>query len=95
VLHQRTTATQDVIQSNIISNTTNNQNIKATTRSSTKAISLPSSHASRKNSELKLCKDIAASEWHENCILDRLANGMREKQQARRLQRRNRSSSNN
>ena len=56
---------------------------------------MPSSHASRKNSELKLCKDIAAAEWHENCIFDRLANGMREKQQARRLQRRNRSSSNN
>ena len=53
---------------------------------------LPSLHVSRTNSELKLCKDIAASEWHENCMFDRLANGMREKQQARRLQRRNRSS---
>ena len=62
---------------------------------STKAMPLPSSHASRTNSELKLCKDIAASEWHENCMLERLSNGMREKQQARRLQRRNRSSSNN
>ena len=79
---------------NIISNTENNQNIKATTRSSTKAISLPSSHASRTNSELKTCKDIAAAEWHENCMFDRLVNGMREKQQARRLQRRNRSSNN-
>merc|ERR1719491_1981131 len=79
----------------IISNTANNQNIITITRSSTKAISLPSSHISRTQSELQLCKDIAAAEWHENCMFDRLVNGMREKQQARRLERRNRSSSNN
>jgi len=76
----------------IMSNTTNNRNTMATTRSSTKAISLPSSHISRTQSELQLCKDIAAAEWHDNCMFDRLVKGMREKQQARRLQRRNRSS---
>jgi len=63
------------------------------TRSSTKAISLPSSHISRTQSELQLCHDIAAAEWHENCMYDRLVNGMREKQEARRLQQQNESSS--
>merc|ERR1711862_370520 len=48
---------------------------------------------SRTNSELQLCHDIAAAEWHESCMFDRLVNGMREKQQARRLQQQNRNSS--
>jgi len=92
--HQVNVINQDDRQNElnqIISNTANNQS----TISSTKAMSLPLSHISRTQSELQLCKDIAAAELHENCMFDRLVNGIREKQQARRLQRRNRSSSNN
>ena len=55
---------------------------------SAKATPLPSSHISRTQSEKQLSKDIAAAEWHENCMFDRLVNGIREKQQARRLLRR-------
>ena len=65
----------------------------ASARSSTKEISLPSSHISRTQSELQLCKDISAAEWHDNCMFDRLVNGMIENQQTRLLQRRNMSSS--
>merc|ERR1711862_145414 len=51
-------------------------------------MSLPSSHILQTQSELQLCENIAAAEWHDNCMFNRLVNGIREKQ-ARRLQRRN------
>ena len=63
------------------------------TRSSPRTMSLPSSHISGTQSKLNLCYDISAAEWHENCMFDRLVNGMREKQQARMLQQQNRYSS--
>ena len=53
---------------------------------------MPSSHISRTQSELQLCKDIATAEYHDNMMFDRLVRGIKDKQ-ARRLQRRNNKSS--
>ena len=39
-------------------------------------MSLPSSHISRTQSELQLCKDIANAEWHDNMMFDRLVKGI-------------------
>jgi len=55
--------------------------------SSTQAMSLPSSHVLRTQSEMQLSEDIAAAEWRDNCMFNRLVNGIKENQ-AKRLQRR-------
>ena len=57
--------------------------------SPTQAMSLPSSHVLRTRSELQFCEDIAAAEWRDNCMFNRLVNGIKEKQ-IKRSQRRNR-----
>ena len=54
-----------------------------------KAMALPSSHISRTQSELQLCKDIAIAEWHDDMMFDRLVKGI--KKQAIISKRRNRS----
>lgn len=52
-------------------------------------MALPSSHISRTQSELQLCKDIAIAEWHDDMMFDRLVKGI--KKQAIISKRRNRS----
>ena len=66
------------------------QNIKKEPSPTTKAMSLPSSHVSRTQSELQFYEDIAAAEWRDNCMFNRLVNGIKDKQ-VKRLERRHRS----
>jgi len=69
---------------------TKKQSTKKETSPITQAMSLPSSHVSRTQSEMQLCEDIAAAEWRDNCMFNRLVNGMKDNQ-AKRFERRHRS----
>lgn len=47
----------------------------------TQAIPLPDSHIHRTESELQLSEDMAIAEYRDQCMFDRLVNGIRRKQQ--------------
>lgn len=70
-------------------------NPEALAQSSSRAISLPSTHIPRTQSEQQLRDDTAAAEWRDLCMFHRLVGGIRERQVDRWRRRQTYSSSPN